>query len=348
MSKFLTDKEIGAAIIDLVKDSKNVRCAVAFWGDGAKKKLFPEVVPSDAQIVCDLVMGGSNPAELKALGAPKREIRHLPNLHAKVYISDKGLITGSANASNNGIGFGEAAGLIEAGTFHEPNSEAYKAAVRWFSTIWEDGSPVDKATLEKAEKAWASRKSRRGVPFLKARPKDNPASLFDAVLRDPERFRGVGFVFTTEDSVTKEDLNRAEADVLEDKSLSTKEKKELKKCNEKDTFMGWTPIDISAWPSRFICAHREPKKPFSYYFYEVVQKTEKSTGVVFSKRSDALQKDLGFECPVKEMNKADLERGKLIFDHIKNDKKCDGHKLFDNGEALARALDELVNLTSHA
>ncbi len=51
-------------------------------------------------------MGGSNPKELRALGAPdNRRIKHLRGLHAKVYLSNKGLITNSANASNNGIGF---------------------------------------------------------------------------------------------------------------------------------------------------------------------------------------------------------------------------------------------------
>lgn len=72
-------------------------------------------------------MGGTNPSELEALGAPKnKNLRHLPGLHAKVYLSHDGLITGSANASNNGIGFIEVARLLEAGTFHPPESETWR------------------------------------------------------------------------------------------------------------------------------------------------------------------------------------------------------------------------------
>src|SRR4029077_13895278 len=109
------------------------QCAVAFWGDGAASVLFPNrCLPADARIICDIMMGGSNPKELRNLGAPDDgRIKHLPGLHAKVYLSNRGLITSSANASNNGIGFLVVARLVEAGTFHPPESEAYASASRW-------------------------------------------------------------------------------------------------------------------------------------------------------------------------------------------------------------------------
>ena len=152
-------------------------------------------------------MGGSNPQELKSLGAPTNpRIKHLRGLHAKVYLSDKGLITSSANASNNGIGFLAVAKLVEAGSFHSPQSEAFRSAVRWFENIWNCASVVDEFALDQAEKAW-ERKTHIAGP-LNNGITSNPRSLFDAVANDRARFRGVGFVFTT-GNATVEDRDKA-------------------------------------------------------------------------------------------------------------------------------------------
>ncbi len=91
MTRFLDDGLLGPAIRDLLQGA-DLRCAVAFWGNGAVKSLFPDAhVPSSSRIICDISMGGANPHELKALGAPDNpNLFHLKGLHAKVYISDRG------------------------------------------------------------------------------------------------------------------------------------------------------------------------------------------------------------------------------------------------------------------
>jgi hypothetical protein len=131
MSTFLDDRDLGPAITNLMQGSKS-QCAVAFWGNGASSALFQnKCLPADARIICDITMGGSNLKQLRDLGAPDdRRIKHLRGLHAKVYLSNRGLITSSANASNDGIGSLAVARLIEAGTFHPPESEAYASASR--------------------------------------------------------------------------------------------------------------------------------------------------------------------------------------------------------------------------
>jgi hypothetical protein len=141
VSIFLDDRELGPAIVKLMKGT-GLRCAVAFWGYGATGKLFKTGrPPADARIICDLTMGGTNPKELKELNAPDNKgLKHLPGLHAKVYISDQGLIICSANASNNGIGFLDVPRLFEAGAFHEPGTNIYATAVRWFEGIWKKGN----------------------------------------------------------------------------------------------------------------------------------------------------------------------------------------------------------------
>jgi hypothetical protein len=237
MSTFLDDRALGPAITDLMHGS-NSRCAVAFWGNGASSALFPnKCLPADARIICDITMGGSNPKELQDLGAPDDRIKHLRGPHAKVYLSNRGLITSSANASNNGIGFLAVARLIEAGIFHEPGSEAYSSASCWFEKIWKAASVVDQPTLNIAQRTW-DRKRRGDSPFAEGRP-TNPASLLDLVAHHPDRFRGVGFAFTNENSNTKQRDETVAAVIEKDKKvavplLSTRDRKALR-----------------AWPCRY-------------------------------------------------------------------------------------------------
>ena len=80
-----------------------------------------------------MTRGGTSPKALVALGATKnKQLRHVPDLHAKVYISDRGVVVGSANASSNGIGFDADPGLIEAGMLLRPDDAGFAEAAAWF------------------------------------------------------------------------------------------------------------------------------------------------------------------------------------------------------------------------
>lgn len=162
MGQFLAGDDLSQKIKEVVRGA-NARCAVAFWGKDAVKELFgPEPFEwSDVRIVCDLSMGGTNPATLRALGAPENSnIRYRDGLHAKVFLSDKGAIVGSANASNNGIGFtGGNAQLLEAGTYHSQDSDTWRAIRGWFSELSErDSKQVDARALNAAQLAWNRRR----------------------------------------------------------------------------------------------------------------------------------------------------------------------------------------------
>ncbi|MBK5927474.1 hypothetical protein [Rhodobaculum claviforme] len=117
----------------------------------------------DLRIICDIGMGGTNPEALITLGAPRRDgLRHCSNMHAKVYLSDAGLVMGSANASANGIGLNaDAAGLTEAGTFSTAHSPAWEAAATWFENLWTRAAAVDADAMDRAWKSWRLR-SRTG------------------------------------------------------------------------------------------------------------------------------------------------------------------------------------------
>lgn len=87
MAKFLTGKDLSETIKAVCK-GKNVCCAVAFWGDGAKKSLFGRGTERSrkARIICDLTMGGTNPEELEKFGAPRSgKVRHLRGVHTKIF-----------------------------------------------------------------------------------------------------------------------------------------------------------------------------------------------------------------------------------------------------------------------
>ncbi len=166
-----------------VVEGKDARCAVAFWGRGAVQELFgTEVLErEDVHVVCDLSMGGTNPTTLRALGAPDNpQIRFLDGLHAKVFLSESGAVVGSANASNNGIGFmGGNAQLREAGTYFSRESDAWRTIRDWFVGLSESESgQVDAEALNAAQLAW---NCRRGAGAI-----NNSQDVRDFLDYDPE------------------------------------------------------------------------------------------------------------------------------------------------------------------
>lgn len=317
MAKFLDDGELGSAIRAVAK-GRRLRCAVAFWGDGAARSLFSRSgVPADARLLCDISMGGTNPKELEALGAPEFPgLAHLAGLHAKVYLSDRGLIVASANASSNGIGFLDVARLVEAGSFHEVGSDAYDRAAEWFEGVWKRAKVIGKAELALAGEAWKRRKSgARGRPATKIDPK----SLLDRVLGDPGAFRGVGFVFTSGTSTSAHREKGADAAVEEDDArenplLSKRTRQSLREWPLGDLFSDWGSDDMSAWPLRFVCAHQGARGRVSYWFYERTHPVmvDAFRGNVFATRAIGLRRELGFEHGRDTMARTDAERLRAI------------------------------------
>lgn len=161
MCEFLQGDDLSQKIREVVA-GQDAHCAVAFWGCDAVTELFgtDQLQRPDVQVICDLSLGGTNPDTLRALGAPDNpNVRYRDGLHAKVFLSARGAIVGSANASNNGIGFmGGNAQLLEAGTYYTPDSEGWHSISGWLTALSEQGSArVDEAALYVADLAWSSR-----------------------------------------------------------------------------------------------------------------------------------------------------------------------------------------------
>ena len=111
-TEFLDSRNlIAQKIADLLQNSRDVHCIVAFWGKGAPE-LFDDMNDERlrrVKVVCNLTAGGTNPSVIQELLKRKISVRHNSTLHSKVYWTDRGVIVGSANASANGLSLESAA-----------------------------------------------------------------------------------------------------------------------------------------------------------------------------------------------------------------------------------------------
>ena len=273
---FLTGSELSAAI-RYVLGGSDLRCAVAFWGKGSSDLVNRQSGTRDLRIVCDISMGGCHPDALRRFGAPDNaDVRYHDGLHAKVYLSDRGVVVGSANASDNGIGFGfQGAILAEAGTFHTQASVAWTKASEWFDTLHSDAWQVDEAALERAGRLF--------------RPRRNPCapvagragSLLDIIVAEPDRFDGIGFVLASTSCTEKE---RAAARKFAVKAGI--DRKLVEETSGNDMFVGWSRKDVLRWPTTFIELWM-PKSRL-YLYARTTLAMHAAEGNVFTKKSRRL------------------------------------------------------------
>lgn len=226
------------------------RCAVAFLGARAQSLfLLPET-----RIVCDISMGSTSEAALKALRAPNNaNLRHSDGLHAKVYLSDRGLVVGSANASFNALGScTEPPRLTEAGVFHPPGAQAWQDAAAWFEELFLDQSSqqVDEAALAMARE--------RFRPHALPRAAIRPSSLLDRVKARPEDFAGIGFVFTNK-RLNGDELEAVLKEVAKERKGRTSAKYFVERWSD-GCFTGWNEKDLKRWPRDFFEFWRPRKK----------------------------------------------------------------------------------------
>lgn len=124
--------------------------AIAYWGKGADEKLKSS---HEYKIICNLTDGGTNPSTIDNIRKMKNvELKHLERLHAKVVIGSKYTIVGSANFSENGLGYGSA---INAGQYEAALQIATEPVHSdWFDELWNKASIVSDSDISKAFEAW--------------------------------------------------------------------------------------------------------------------------------------------------------------------------------------------------
>jgi hypothetical protein len=207
--------EITAAVHSIFSGATQVKCAVAYWGAGALTEVFKGVTTKDVSIIGDIYSGGCNPAELKKMIARyPGKMLHCDRLHAKVYLSNKGVVIGSANASTNGMGMeGKEAKAHSEAVLLSRDPDVKRDAREWFDRIKKSAAKnvVTKADIGKVRELWKRRKWNRG--YAKSFVDAMEAGDFD------RRERGVYVV-------TAMNANKAELD---------NGKKAVKKYKQKDS-----------------------------------------------------------------------------------------------------------------
>jgi hypothetical protein len=140
-----------AKIVELISNSGEIDCAVAFWGRGATD-LFPSTREKSIRIICDLMSGACNPAVIRDLMKLGAEIKKAEGMHAKIYWTQTGAIFGSANASTNGLGEEdvETSNQAEAAVYTD-EPEVLREAAAWFNEQWKNGVLLDEPLLRQAE-----------------------------------------------------------------------------------------------------------------------------------------------------------------------------------------------------
>lgn len=203
MSRFLTstDTKTGSSPhIKKILSGNDVRIASAFLGTGAEKE-----VPTGARLICDIGMGGTSPMALEALSEKlQTNLRYLPNFHAKVYLSDNGCVVGSANLSNNGVGFLSQAKLLEAAIFVDENDKpTIKTIEKWFEELWNKAESVGSKEISVAKERW---RLKGGTPETRFRYE----SLLEA-LEDPTGIAQEWHYLITREEIPEEISKQAEA-----------------------------------------------------------------------------------------------------------------------------------------
>ncbi|WIY23607.1 phospholipase D family protein [Parasedimentitalea psychrophila] len=266
MGEFLSGDALSKKIQEVCKGD-NVRIAAAFWGIGAVDTLFDGELPKGAKIICDISMGGTNPAELKKMRAPDNpKLRFLDGLHAKVYLSDKGCVVGSANASNNGVGFGGNPSNIEAGVFSDPETLMWKDTNIWMKSQWNFATELDEQALTRAELKWEKRSKANwnGIP-----PKsggDNKSPFFQSLLADPESSGEWGFVFSHGDHWSIEDWESSE-----DEERTEQQKEDVSKnWNDRDFLYGFSKEQLDDFPEFFVQFYWGPRGGLQVHFLQML------------------------------------------------------------------------------
>ena len=322
MAEFLAGDELGKAIKKICR-GRNVRCAVAFWGNGAAKALFGSRYEQwkKARVICDLTMGGTNPVELEKLGVPKsRNIRHIEGLHAKVYLSDSGLVVTSANASENGVGFSQrSAKLTEAGSFAKAGSASWQAAGAWFEDQWSTAEKITRDELDLATERWR-RRQKFAPKLMDGERRLGKLGLLDNILLRPEIFDGFEFVLTTsrtDPAIIREAERKVSRALPED---DVRESGKRERLRGYDHFGGWGKT-CDDWPENFISVHQNDNGSFGQAGFrtpgiviEVIVDGDE-TDVLFARRRKK-QDFPDLAAFIKNMNLADDSRAAKLIKNV--------------------------------
>lgn len=160
---FLTSKPLATEIIGLFKkNTTEIKCAVAFWGESEDIKHLLNCKVK-IKIICNLESGSTNPFVIEKLINKGVEIKTYSKLHAKTYGTNERLIVCSANFSTNGLGDEEKFSYWEEAGILTKNKNLIIDFNLWFDKIWNDKNKAQQITsqrLERAKEKWNTKQTR--------------------------------------------------------------------------------------------------------------------------------------------------------------------------------------------
>jgi hypothetical protein len=241
-TRLLDEKSIIAPVRKLAKGCSDLRLAVAFWGNGASKRLRLSSAKR-VRIICNLESGACNPAEIRKLRTSKKfKIKTHAQLHAKLYWSPTGVVVGSSNASANGlvVDADVAKGWREVNILFDQQDQVRRAGER-FDALWKQAKPITKILLDEADLKWRSRIKATKLLSVKSK------TLFGAYAEDPSVFRGEPIFLAIYDNY----LSR-EASAEQKKWRAKKETERFKygllaKSSALTTYEDWHKMPMGAW-----------------------------------------------------------------------------------------------------
>lgn len=193
---FLAGDKVAEEFMRLAKQSKSLDLAVAYWGTGATDRLglltpAMEKMPS-RRVICNLKCGATNPEEIKKLQKHGCDVRYLDDLHAKVYLTDSGVIIGSSNASTNGLAQEEDEKCLREGNVLLIDQDFIGNIMEpWFNEQWKDAKEIKENDLSEAQRRYDEARS--------SRPVIEKMSLIDVVTKFPNRLRGRNIWFVADE-----------------------------------------------------------------------------------------------------------------------------------------------------
>lgn len=143
--------------------------AIAFWSRGSSTRL-PSRRGRRYRVICNLLSGATNPSAIRELlDRGDVDVKRCRILHAKVVLTARALLVGSANLSSNGLSLeaDETGGWIEAGLVTSEQA-AMQHARQWFDALWSNPSisfAVTEHDLEVARETWKRRRRERLDPY---------------------------------------------------------------------------------------------------------------------------------------------------------------------------------------
>lgn len=182
--QLLNGPEAEREIKKLLDAAEWVRIAVPYWGKNAVTRLgLDRLRTDDVRIVCNLLSGGCNPDEIEKLNKIfGNNIKTNNNIHAKVYLTDKGVVLGSSNASTNGLGSeGSKSEVLNEMNIKIENVDKIKNLEKWYNSIESKSRNITKSDLDEAKLLY--RKIKNILPL-----KDG--SIIDLAANDPSEFDG--------------------------------------------------------------------------------------------------------------------------------------------------------------